>query len=382
MKKTRKKIAIIGGGPAGSATALSLLNTLRDAHNNSGVDVDLDVALYHRKDTQRWPVGETIPPAANTVLRELGVHHLLDSGKHIPCPGSLSVWGSDAAGANDFILDLSGSGFHLDRSQFDRNLLQEVAQRGGRVSSDHTLRYVNKTANGFDLGFLTDQGESHIHADLVVDASGQGASFARRLGIARNVIDEVISIYARIPLAECNTLSERTLLEATPQGWWYLAKVPDNHCIVSLTTDKLQISTQQLTDVSHWVAAFESTQWIQHFLRKKINPTQLHQAPACSAILSACVGERWLAVGDAASSYDSITSAGIIKSLIQGKLAGDAIASWLYQPQPQKFFDYQDAVFMQFNHYIGLRHYLYQQENRFSDHGFWQRRQAIGCTAS
>lgn len=364
----KKTIAIIGGGPAGSATAIALLNALQD---QCGA---VDVCLFNRPKAKGWHVGETIPPAATSILHELGVAHILNNNIHSECTGSLSLWGGDQAVANDFMLDLSGTGFHLNRTAFDASLLQAACARGAKLFDGYNLR---SASEGFILDFIVQGKAKSIHADFVVDASGQSAGFARRLGIARNLIDEVVSIYARIPFRESNFPSH-TLVEATEHGWWYLSKIPDDQCIVSFTTDKQNINEHNLLHDNNWSKTYATTRWIKQFLPADyVRNCELQTASVCSAILSACVGERWLAVGDAASSYDSITSAGITKSLLQGQLAGSAIADFLLENTTDSLAQYQHQVFEQFNHYLGLRHHLYHREQRFSDQAFWQRRLTV-----
>ena len=366
---TGKHIAVIGGGPAGVATALSLLKNVDSS--------EFEVAIYHRPATKRWTVGETIPPAANPVLDELGVKHLLDTSAHIPCPGSISVWGDDKPTANDFLVDLDGPGYHLDREKFESDLLAAAEQAGVRIMPGHTLCKVNPLAEGYELSFRCDAGEKTVSADFVVDATGQPAAFARRLPVARNVIDEVISIYSCMPIPVGIKLPDYTLLEATPGGWWYLSKVPRDRLILSFTTDKDHIAGHGVNSTAGWRRAYAQTQWLSEMLPvESLAQAELSQMSASSAILTVCVGNRWLAVGDAACSYDSITSAGITRSLVQGKLAGEAIAEY-FAAGEASLGRYQDAVFEQFNRYVGLRDYLYRREQRFDGEGFWDRRQVV-----
>lgn len=365
----RKRVAIVGGGPAGAATALSLLST-------AGVS-EFEVTLYHRPGPKRWVVGETIPPAANTLLDELGVKHLLDNSAHIPCPGSISVWGDDTPVANEFLLDLNGLGYHLDRDQFERDLHAAAEQAGARIMPGHALCKVSRLAEGFELGFRSSTGEETVSADFVVDATGQPASFARRLPVARNIIDEVISVYSCMPVPPGVNLPDYTLLEATPGGWWYLSKVSQARLILSFTTDKQHMVKHAASSTAGWREAYKQTHWLRNRLPEDaLAPTNLYVAPACSAILTVCTGSGWLAAGDAACSYDSITSAGITRSLFQGKRAGAAIAEY-FASNEASLGCYQNAVFEQFNRYIGLRGYLYGREQRFNGAGFWRRRQAV-----
>lgn len=385
-----RRIAIIGAGPAGSATAIALSNSLAAQHCK-----DVEICIFHRTTAKRWPQGETIPPAACTVLRDLQLPDLLTQGKHLPCPGSVSIWGGSKPQANDFLLDLSGSSYHLDRNDFDSSLLREAQRRGVRVYDNYSLRSLAQnseaTDNNYHLLFATSHGEQSISADFVVDASGQGGALVRRLEVARNQVDEVISLYARVALPEYTQqqtqpqfsihkpLPGHTLLEATSEGWWYLSRVPGGDCVLSLTTDIQQLNCQNLDDPNQWRRAYRKAAWLNQFLSLNDKElSSLQQAPARSAILSRCVGEGWLAVGDAACSFDSISSAGITKALMQGLWAGQALASYLSNLDPTPLLAYQDKVFAQFNQYLGVRSFLYRQECRFPNAGFWQRRLLTG----
>lgn len=80
----------------------------------------------------------------------------------------------------------------------------------------------------------------------------------------------------------------------------------------------------------------------------------IHPKPMPSAILSAVVGEDWLAVGDAASSYDAMSSAGITKALMHGQIAGRVLATYLRDADTSALAAYQDRVFQDFNTCLGL----------------------------
>ncbi|MGD8174889.1 NAD(P)/FAD-dependent oxidoreductase [Marinimicrobium sp. ARAG 43.8] len=165
-------VAIIGAGPAGVATALSILQCATN---------DVVVTLYYRRPGQRWTVGETLPPVAYGELNRLGAASVLRPDVHLPCAGSLSVWSTEEVVANDFLLDPHGTGYHLNREQFEAGLRQLVLERGARLCPEHTLRQVHANAKGYQLTFHTAKGDVATEADFVVDASGQNAGFARRL---------------------------------------------------------------------------------------------------------------------------------------------------------------------------------------------------------
>ena len=130
-------------------------------------------------------------------MERLGVSHLLSEKAHLACSGSVSIWGDNNPGYNDFWLNPVGKGFHLDRNQFDLQLYKQAQSHGAQCFDGWRLHSVTQQTSGFKLLFKLENGEEKsVSADFVVDASGQGACFARRLGVARNVLDEVICLSA------------------------------------------------------------------------------------------------------------------------------------------------------------------------------------------
>ncbi len=362
-------IAIIGGGPAGSSTALSLLKSGK-----------YDVCLFNAKQRSTIKIGESIPPAATPVLERLGASHCLSEHTHMACSGSVSIWGADTPGYNDFWLNPEGKGFHLNRKQFDQQLYQAAQSRGAECFDGWRLHSVIQQTSGFELLFQLENGEEkRVNAAFVVDASGQGACFARRLGVVRNVLDEVISLCAIFPLTQNLQMSNRTFAEAVENGWWYAARLPGNRIIVALTSDDRVIKDQDLKNPEKWNQQLNKTRglkdWLPPMLLQQLPELQIKAAP--SAILSRVTGINWLAVGDAASSYDPLTSAGITKALMQGEQAGTAIARVYQEKNNQALNDYQDIVFHQFSQYAALRSQLYWAERRYHKLPFWQRRHLL-----
>lgn len=373
---TPKRILIVGGGPAASATALALLT-------DAG-DLSLDVRLrYTQASAERPVIGETIPPAATEVLRELGIPELLDDDPHLPCPGSVSIWGDDQPGHNDFLLQPVGRAYHLDRAAFDTRLRAQATANGAHIEPGWRLRHVEEHAERHRLRFQaanTDQTLTET-PDFVIDASGIGAAFTRRIGIARNVVDEVLALCALFPVGP-QTLPAHTLIQAIESGWWYAARLPDERAIVSLATDNETLKTHSLNEPETWWQAFTSTGWFAEQCCRQFGPDlpmpdAIHIRPMPSAILSAVRGDNWLAVGDAASSYDAMSSAGITKALMHGLAAGRALAAHL-RGDVTALASYQERVFRDFNSYLGLHQQHYRGEHRFAQAGFWRRRRLRG----
>src|SRR6187549_1177938 len=105
----RFQVAVVGGGPAGAATALAL--------RRRGV---ADVLLVEAGDYRGVRFGESVPPDLRLPLDALGLWTSFVAQGHEPCLGSCSVWGSAQPGYNDFLFNPHGHGWHLDRARFDR----------------------------------------------------------------------------------------------------------------------------------------------------------------------------------------------------------------------------------------------------------------------
>lgn len=407
MPAKSKTVLIVGAGPAGCATAISLLQAAKD-HKGS-VFSDLKVILTDRaysddqgQEIPRQAIGETIPPAATPVIRRLGLMEQLENSGHIPCPGSWSLWGDDTPGFNDFFFNPEGRGYHLDRTAFDRDLVQRAMGLGVIWRPGMHLHETKETGNQFQLGFrpvdrqktnkapsTIDQFENTeqkqwIECDFLVDASGVSAAALRRLGIARNLIDEVISVGTFFDLPRPDTgKPAHTFVQATENGWWYGAKLPHQRATISFCSDNTYIKEQQIQHTGHWHTELQKAPWFlerceEQFGCSMNEPDKLYVKPSPSAILSSVAGKNWLAVGDAASSYDSMSSAGITKALLHAEIAGKAIHEWLESADAQTVTPalnhYQQRVFDDFNAYLRLHQTMYRNKP-YGNEGFWKRRQ-------
>lgn len=357
---------IIGGGVAGCATALALA-----AH---GVD---DVVVIDAGRQHGWRIGEAIPPAACMALNQLGLWNDFRTQRHLASTGSCASWGSPELRFNDFMLDPHGLGWHLDRAAFDAMLASAVAARGGRLLSGLRLReVVHDAGSDHVLSFEGCDGtRARIAAGFLIDATGIAAGAVRRLGVARNQIDCLTFISGIFDLAEPDVVPTRTLLEACHFGWWYMARLPHGRLIAALAVDPT--AQRDFREIGAWMTALRATRHAVHWLSgggAQPMGRPLHVALAPSAILSRVVGERWLAVGDAASACDPLLSQGIMTALHDGVAAARAITACLAGAGEAPLLGYQEDVFARFRQSLGLRHHLYGLERRWWQAPFWQRR--------
>ncbi len=363
----RVAVAIIGGGVAGCATALSLVD-----HGVRGV------ALFDSGVPASFRIGETIPGAASRLLRQLGVWPAFQAQGHLPSTGSTSLWGKARPGHNDAVFDPHGGGWHLDRVAFE-GMLRDAARGIGVPCHDRwRLRSLaRQPAGGFLIGFDADGRACTMAADMLVDASGIAAAAARRMPVARNVAADLTVRYGVFALADGAALPCRTFLEAQAYGWWYAARIPGYRLVVALASDADSLRDRGLDSAAAWHAALRRTDLVAPLLvEARVGPQTppVLTCPAPTAILSRVAGADWLAVGDAAASSDPLTSQGLIRALSQGLAAGAAIHASAQGGGEAPLMAYQAEVFRSFTGNLRLLAGLYAAEARWPDAPFWRRR--------
>jgi flavin-dependent dehydrogenase len=359
-------VVILGGGPAGCATALAL----------AGLG-EFRVLVVERGHHDAVRVGESIPPDTRIVLEQLGIWDAFLKECHEPCLGSCSSWGADELGYNDFLFNPMGNGWHLDRRRFDGFLARQVEERGIELWTGTRWDACKRTATGLRLRLRDDDGVARmVTARFVVDATGTHASFARSMGASRLFVDQLLCVTGFFALPESGAFSSLTMLEAVEYGWWYAAKLPGRRLAVAIASDPAIVKQHALRRRDGWLGGLMATRHIAPQLagcRFVENSPIICAAP--SFVLDKAIGTDWLAVGDAAAAYDPISSQGIHKALADGVRAAKAVAAAL-RGSAATFGDYQVVAADRFRGYLANRNYFYGLERRWPQSAFWTRRQA------
>ena len=169
-------VAVIGGGPAGAATALRLA---RDGAS---------VQLYERSHYDRPRMGETLPPTVNPLLRDLAVWDRFAALGSVPSHQTASAWGGVEVAERSFMFSPYGNGWHADRAAFDEMLVVAAADAGVAVergASVRAVRQLGPMSPTVGRGFAVD-GRVPVRAGWVVDATGRSARIALSLGARRS----------------------------------------------------------------------------------------------------------------------------------------------------------------------------------------------------
>ncbi|MCI0487628.1 MAG: NAD(P)/FAD-dependent oxidoreductase [Blastocatellia bacterium] len=361
-------VAVIGGGPAGCATALALARS------------GLSVAIVERAFSPDTQAGETLPPGIRLTLEELGLWAEFEAEGHTPSVGNRSVWGSSRPLDYDFIFSPYGSGWHVDWQRFDGMLTGAAERAGARLLTGMEFVDSEFSSSGFwRLELLGPRGRAELRARFVVDASGRSAAFAcRQPSIERYSIDRLIGVAGYLDANPRASSEERiTLVEAAEDGWWYSAPLPCEKLAVIFMTDADLASARKASVAEGWLARIRRTE----YTRKRIEAggyrlaSLLRIVSADSSRLSDFAGNRWLAVGDAAASYDPLSAQGISTGLSTGLGAARAIQKYL-GGDPSALREYARHISEAFTSYLSDREAYYGLEGRWPTSQFWMRRHA------
>jgi flavin-dependent dehydrogenase len=372
---------IIGGGPAGCATALAL-------HRAGVHKVWLVDAGW------RWPGlrVESATPDVPALLARLGVSLPAGSG---PCEGTASSWGREWR-VDAFASRGLGPGAMVDRHLLDAHLQAAVQDAGVPFHTAWALAHAERQGvlwhvdlRGVGRGAQLEQ-VLHVKARCLIDASGRRAALAARtLGVRRRTLDHQVALQMRIPSHEAWPQARRRLVmvEACAHGWWCLVPSSTGQASLSLMTDTdlaPALRTAQAFDSALQSSMLWQQWWMPTSASSQASVPE-HTQAAHSACLAQAAGPGWLAVGDALMSLDPLSSSGISGALRDGiEAVDDVLLPWLGGAAPapagRAWGERANRAWCRF---MTERQALHDQawEERWASSVYWRRRMASRALA-
>jgi flavin-dependent dehydrogenase len=218
-------------------------------------------------------------------------------------------------------------------------------------------------------------GSQECEATWIVDGSGRAASFARECGARKMIHDRLVSVLATFTAPDASDADSRTLVESAPCGWWYTSRVPGRRRIVAFHTDAGSEGARLARSPAGFVALLASTRHVA--ARVADHGYTMEHAPrifpANTSILDRFGGPGWIAAGDAAVSFDPLSSQGILTALYGGLNAARTIHDSMHG-RPDALARYDRKLRDVFEAYRRNRDPLYGRETRWPEEPFWKSR--------
>ena len=226
-------IAIVGGGPAGSTTATLLKKYAPE----------MRVIVLEKEIFPRDHIGESMLQPICRVLDEMGVWDTVEAAGFPIKIGASYTWGRDNErwDINFYPIEKwrdeprpakfegqrQHTAFQVDRSVYDKILLEHAQSRGAEVRQGTRVDEVLTKGDRID-GLRLASGET-ITAQYYIDGSGTGALFRRALGIGIDPNLELRNIavwdYWRNAdwAVEIGVGATRIQVRSLPYGWiWFI----------------------------------------------------------------------------------------------------------------------------------------------------------------
>ncbi|MCX7402578.1 MAG: NAD(P)/FAD-dependent oxidoreductase [Planctomycetia bacterium] len=330
----RTDVVVIGGGPAGATTATLLA---QKGHR---------VTLLERERFPRFHIGESLIPETFWVLERLGLLPQMRASQFVEKHSVQFVNEKGTVSEPFYFADHkpqeSSRTWQVVRSEFDEMMLRNAAQQG--VDVHEGMRVVEvlfeqaatgQRATGVRVQDETGR-EQTLVADVVVDASGQGAMIMSRLGLREwdpELKKAALWTYWKGASRGTGRDQGATLVMqlADKQGWFWYIPLHDGTVSVGVVAAYDYLFKDRDTKNPELIYAEEMTKCLGLGSRiesaEQVGPVRV--AKEYSYRSQQVAGDGWVLVGDAFGFLDPLYSSGILLALKSGELAADAIAAGL-----------------------------------------------------
>ncbi|MEH6656274.1 lysine-epsilon-oxidase maturase LodB [Leeuwenhoekiella marinoflava] len=358
-------VLIVGGGPGGASAALSLLN-------NS----NYSVTIIEQSDFNTTRVGEHVSSSIFDLIDYLKLSKSdFRQDSFIPAYASKAYWGSDQVRSVNSIFTTEEATFQLDREKFDFKLIETAAERGATIyPRTKCLEYKQLLDKSWNVSLShPTEGKFKIHANYLVDASGRSANVCRKVGGILRKNDSLIAVGMFLDLNGESRKFEQ-ILESVELGWWYVACLPDDQMVITFFSDVDIISENKIHQLNQWTQLLKQSNQVKNCLPyRQPFSDKLWIRNAQTQISDSKAIERFISVGDAAVSFDPISSMGIGFSISSAIYAAKHIGQELEKGISTSDL-YQEDLLQNFNRYLQIKSSYYKEESRWPSSKFWQRR--------
>ncbi len=303
------EVAVIGGGPAGAAVARLLALWGRD------------VVLVTAPSDPTRDLAVSLPPSVAKLLAEIGVLDAVDAAGFVRSTGNTVWWGDKEPRSRAFADGTAG--YQVRHRDFDRVLLAAAEAAGAKVIRDATVREADVERQPTRLSGDVDGVPFTVDAAMVLDASGRQGVVAKARGLRVDAAARTIALvgtWRRDGGWEVPDDSH-TLVESFTDGWAWSVPVEPGLRYFTCMLDP-RVSEAASGDLGErYMASLGRAACFGRLLQGATMDSDPWGCDASGYHAESVAGDRFLLVGDAASSIDPLSSFGVKKALGSAWLA-------------------------------------------------------------
>jgi flavin-dependent dehydrogenase len=321
-------VVVIGGGPAGASTG-----ALTAEHGHSTL-------ILERSELPRFHVGESLIPETFWTLKRLGLVERLQESAY-PRKYSVQFFSEGLKPSAPFYFDQykdceSSQTWQVWRDSFDQMLLDRATELGATVHAKAQVidaHFDGDQATGVRVKVAGPNGqriEKDIACKVLVDATGQSAFLASRLGLKETdpaLKKGTVWSYFEDARRDPGKDEGATLIMQTAgkQSWFWFIPLPGNIASIGCTADMdvlfsggataEEAFNRELDRCPAMVDRLADATQVRDYMTTKDYTYYARQG----------AGPGWTLVGDAYGFIDPVYSSGVFLALKSGEFAADAI---------------------------------------------------------
>jgi flavin-dependent halogenase len=324
-------VIVIGGGPAGSATAGLLAQRGRS------------VLLIEREKFPRYHIGESFLTGGLWTLRDLGILDRVDGASFMRKYGGTFRWGADGDLWDFRFKDFAkwDYSWQVRRADFDALLLARARELGVTVLEEATVSDViqeNGRVTGVIYSRRSEGTAVAARSSFVVDATGQAHLLARRFGLLRwheHLRNMAVWAYFQGCDRYDGTRAGDIVVEHLPEGWFWLIPLMDGTTSIGYVTPVAALRQDGaegagLRDL--FEAQLPRTTEIHSLVKGATRVSDYRTARDWSYSSQRMFGPGWALAGDAAAFIDPLMSTGITVALRSARGLAAALDWMLTHP--------------------------------------------------
>ena len=274
------------------------------------------------------------------------------------------------------MIHLEGAGHVLDRNQFEKDIYTTATESCAKIIEGTLIQHLAEKGKWY----LTTDSNTDLECNLVIDATGRAQSIGRavtkiktgdRLAAAVNFAFQKVGSQVQPTAA--------TLIETVETGWWYAALIASGELVINYYSDPDLMPKGLSKNINDWRDLIQQTQHISYWIEDAEfiidSPPQITSAATRWLMQAADIynDAAWVAVGDAAVSFDPLSAHGMTTALWGAAQTARVAESWL-QGDATPLNKYAIAVNSGVNNFLDQQKQMYEQERRFKNSTFWSRR--------
>ena len=333
MPRKKYPVIVLGGGPAGAATAMYLLKR------------GITPVIVERDEHPRFHVGESLTGATAVALKELGLGPAIEA-QNYPIKHGVVFYGPD--GKNDFWVpvvrrnenfeQVPNSTWNVMRSTFDKILFDAALERGAEWIKATAVAPIVDGETVTGLKIRTPEGATeNLYSEVLIDASGLATFLANHRVTGRKipgVSDKQIALFTQF----ANTIRDNgpelhqqpgnTLLYYQGKHYWaWFIPVTEELTSVGVVFRTDYFKKKGMTKEEMMLHECRNMTPVLSERLPDLTPQEpIHAIPNFSYRVYDYTGKGFFCIGDAHRFIDPIFAYGVYFGIQEGEFAAEAIA--------------------------------------------------------